>query len=80
MMTATPRGAVDWLHLKQISAGADIAEGGDVVAKRGLLSRHLEVLHQCEMILGEVRDRPASAADEHENVGGMRVAIGGGAC
>lgn len=78
VMAGAPRGAVDGLDLEEVGAGADVAEGGDVVAEWGLLAGDFEVLHQGEVIFGEIGDGPAAAADEHEDVGGMGVAIGGG--
>lgn len=80
VVAGAPGGAVDGLDLEEVGAGADVAEGGDVVAEGGLLAGDFEVLHQGEVIFGELGDRPAAAADEDEDVGGMRVAIGGGTC
>ena len=80
MMAGAPGGAVDGLDLEEVGPGADIAEGGDVVAEGGLLAGHFEVLHEGEVIFGQICDRPTTAADEHEDVGGMGVAIGGGTC
>lgn len=78
VMAAAPGGTVDGLDLEQVGTGTDVAEGGDVVAEGGLLAGDFEVLHQGEVIFGEIGDGPAAAADEHEDVGGMGVAIGGG--
>lgn len=80
MMTGAPGRSIDRLHLKEVSTCADIAEGGDVVAEGSLLAGHLEILHQREVVLGELCHGPAAAADEHKDVGGMRVATGGGSC
>jgi hypothetical protein len=79
VVAAAPWGAVDGLDLEKVGAGADVAEGGDVVAEGRLLAGDFEVLHQGEVIFGQICDRPTAAADEHEDVGGMGVAIGGGA-
>lgn len=78
VVAGAPGGAIDGLDLEEVGAGADVAEGGDVVAEGGLLAGDFEVLHQGEVIFGEIGDGPAGAADEDEDVGGMGVAIGGG--
>lgn len=78
-MAAAPSGTVDGLYLDEVGTGADIAERSDVVAEGGLLPWHLKVLHEREVVLGEVCHGPAAAADENEDVGGMGVAIGGSA-
>lgn len=78
VMAGAPGGAVDGLDLEEVGAGADVAERGDVVAEGGLLAGDFEVLHQGEVIFSEIGDGPAAAADEHEDVGGMGVPIGGG--
>lgn len=80
MMTRTPGSTIDGLHLQQVGTGADISEGSDVVAEWSLLPGNLEVLHEGEVILRQIGDGPAGAADEHENVRGVRVAVRGGSC
>ena len=71
VMAAAPWGTIDGLDLKQVGTGADVAERGDVVAKGSLLSGHFEILHQGEVIFGQIGDRPAAAADKDQDVGGM---------
>ena len=71
VMATAPWCAIDGLDLKEVGTGADIAEGGDVVAEGSLLAGHFEVLHEGEVILGQVGDRPAAAADQDQDVGGM---------
>ena len=65
MMAATPWGTIDGLNLKQVGTGARVAERGDVVAEWSLLTWHFEILHQGEVIFGQIRDRPTTAADKH---------------
>lgn len=71
VVAAAPWGTIDGLDLKQVGTGADIAERGDVVAEWSLLSGHFEILHQGEVILGQISDWPAAAADKDQDVGGM---------
>ena len=71
MMAAAPWGTIDGFDLEKVGTGADVAEGGDVVAEGGLLAGHFEVFHQGEVIFGQLGDGPAAAADEHEDVGGV---------
>ena len=77
-MASPPRCAVDGFHLKQVGSRADITERGDVIAERSLLAWNFEIFHQREVVLGQVSHGPTAATDEHENVGGMRAAIGCG--
>lgn len=62
VVTAAPRGIVDGLDLNEVGSGADIAEGGYVIAERSLLTWHLKVFHQAEVVLGEVGHWPATTA------------------
>ena len=79
VLAADPVGAADGADLDEVGAGAVVAEGDDVVAEGGGLAGDFEVLHDGEVVFGEVDNGPAAAGDEDEEVGGLGVAVVGGA-
>lgn len=77
MMPAAPSSTAAGPGLQQIGPRARIAKAADAIAEGCLLPRHIKVLHEGKVVFVQLRDRPACAGDDDQDIGGLGVAIGG---